>query len=132
MSSQDPWRLSLDALVACPSRCRIGAGVLRVHWEPAATRDPTRREGAPFLSHASAVDFLVRRVRRIVDGRPEPRVRHRVERLRQHPALTALVLVVGGSHGHPPVYVKWALATHDPAAPTLILISFHATTRPLR
>lgn len=129
MNRPDPWQTSLSVLDRARPRFVIGGGGLVVRWEPIGTPNPRRRDGRPFSSTPEAVRFVVDRLRGVVRGGPQSRVRARLERFRQDRTRMALVLEIGSPHGHRPVYVKWLVdpATGDDAV--VAFISFHESDR---
>jgi hypothetical protein len=130
MTSTNPWERSLRILERPGRSHRLGDGAFRVRWEPGCTVNPRSRTGDRFGASWEVMDFVRARLRRIVAGRPEPRVRFRTEPLRQAPGRQACILVVGGPFGHPPVYVKWLIDGDDRGSPIITFISFHESDRP--
>jgi hypothetical protein len=132
MPAPDPWRLSLVLLDRDEPRFVIGGPAYSTRWEPMLSRNPRRRDGAGFAGTLPAVTFVVERLRRIVRRTHDPRVRWRTERFRQEIGRIALVLEVGGPHGHPTLYAKWLVDPECGEHGRVCFISFHPSERPWR
>ena len=125
--ANDPWSISLRRLSAGPPLWIVPDGILSVRWEPQGTSNPRRRDGMNF-AETEAVAFVRRHLERALRGVRDPRVHRRLERLNQAPEFVALVLEIGGEHGHPVVYVKWVLS--PPGKPPAVwFLSFHPSMR---
>ena len=130
MAALDPWERSLRILERGDRGYSVAEHALGTDWSPHACGDPHRKALRPFETTADAVRFVVARIRRIARGRREPRVRFRLERLRSRPGAVACVLVVGGSVGRRPIYVKWFIDSGSGAVDRVIFLSFHESDRP--
>jgi hypothetical protein len=129
MTSTNPWERSLRILERPGRPFAVAESADGIRWEPEAAVNPRRRRAEAFASTDEAVDFVRARLRRIVAGRFEPRVRFRTERMRRHGRREACVLVVGGNFRHPPVYVKWFIDSEDGADRRVVFVSFHGSDR---
>jgi len=125
----NPWNTSLDLLDRTRPRFVIGGGGLAVRWEPVGVPNPRRRDGRPFQSTPEAVRFVVDRLRGIERDVLQPRVRARLEPFRQDRTRVALVMEIGGPHGHRPVYVKWIVDAAADDDAMVAFISFHESDR---
>jgi len=132
MAASDPWEQSLRILERRTSSFVIADSAVGRSWRTHACRDPRRRSDREFATTPEAVAFVIGRLRALVAGRPEPRVRARVERLRGWERSEACVLVVGGSIGRPPIYVKWMIDRSVGSEGRIIFLSFHESERSWR
>jgi hypothetical protein len=132
MSASDPWEQSLRILERPAASFVIADAAIGRSWRPYACRDPRRRSDRVFATTPEAVAFVIGRLRAMVAHRREPRVRARVERLRGWERSEACVLVVGGSVGRPPIYVKWMIDRSVGPEGRIIFLSFHESERSWR
>lgn len=126
-AKEDPWDLSMRLLAMRPARWSVGVERFAVRWDPVTAINPLRGDARNF-SYLEAAEF-VRSCLAIRPGTPRSRhVRRRMERLNQAPEFTALVLEIGGPHGHPVLYVKWVV-DRSGDEPMIMFLSFHSLRR---
>jgi len=126
-AEDDPWAESLRMLEAVPGRWKVGADRFAVRWDPTGAVNPLRRSPRNF-SYPEAVEFVRRCLGPPRGGLGSRHVRRRLEQLKQAPEFVALVLEIGGPHGHPVLYVKWVIDRSGPV-PVVSFLSFHSTRK---